>query len=328
MTSAIQLDKLPPPDVIEALDLETLIGQGKAKLLELWPTFNADLESEPANKVLQVIAYIAFTLRQRVNDAARGCFLATAKKADLDNLGALLGTERLVLAPAQPELAIDAVMESDEDFRERITLAPASFSVAGPEAAYVYHARSASGDVLDASATSADADDIRAIVSDVLAAHAAAPELVADMDAALDAATWPGDVLVSVLSRVGDGTASPDLLDTVSGYVGAADKRPMTDHVTVESAEIVPFAVEATLWSFAGPDPDVAMAAARAQLDAYLDNSRRLGRDITMSGLYAALQVAGIQNVELASPAASIVIGPTQAAYCTGVTLTYGGIGA
>jgi phage-related baseplate assembly protein len=46
-------------------------------------------------------------------------------------------------------------MEADEDLRQRIVLAPESFSVAGPELAYVFHARSAHPDVLDASATSA-----------------------------------------------------------------------------------------------------------------------------------------------------------------------------
>lgn len=328
MTSAIQLSKLPPPDVVETLDFEALYHQAQAKLLELWPTFTADVESEPANAILQVLAYIAMGLRQRVNDAARACFLATAKKNDLDNLGALLGVQRLTLVPAQPELDIAAVMESDDDYRDRITLAPASFSVAGPADAYVYHARSASGDVLDASATSPDPDDIKALIANVLAANGATQALQETMAAALDAATWPGDVSVAVLSRNGDGTAPQALLDTVAATVSADNVRPLTDHVTVQSAEIIPFDIEATLYTFAGPDADIALAASRTSLDDYLDSSRRLGRDITLSGIYAALQVAGIQNVELASPTATIVVGDTQAAYCRSITLNYGGIGA
>lgn len=328
MTSAIQLSKLPPPDVVETLDFEALYDQAKAKLLELWPTFNADVESEPANAILQVLAYIAIGLRQRVNDAARACFLATAKKNDLDNLGALLGVQRLTLVPAQPELDIAAVMESDDDYRDRITLAPASFSVAGPADAYVYHARSASGDVLDASATSPEPEDIKALVASVLVANGATQALQEAMTAALEAAAWPGDVSVAVLSRNGDGTAPQALLDTVAATVSADNVRPLTDHVTVQSAEIIPFDIEATLYTFAGPDADIALSASRTSLDAYLASSRRLGRDITLSGIYAALQVAGIQNVKLASPTATIVVGDTQAAYCRTITLNYGGIGA
>jgi len=295
VTNAIQLSKLPPPDVVEALDFEALYADAAAKLKALWPDFNTELQSTLPAKVLQAIVYVALGLRQRINDASRAVMLAQAKGADLDNLGALLGVTRLVIVPADPEHGIpDAVMEDDDDFRDRITLAPSSFSVAGPEAAYVFHARSASGDVLDASATS--------------------PE--------------PGYVVVSVLSRKGDGSASDELVDLVNATVSAESVRPLTDFVTVQSAEIVPFEVRARTWTDAGPDSSVALAAQRASLDAYLASSRRLGRDITLSGLYAAMQVAGIQNVVLDSPTETIVVSDTQAAFCTGITITDEGVGA
>jgi len=337
MTSAIQLDRLPPPDVVEPLYYETILAKAKEQFAALWeqqqkrdtslPDIDLSRESEPVVKILQTVAYVALGLRQRVNDAARANFLATAKGADLDHIGAWYGVERLTLSPAKPELAIPAVMESDDALRERITLAPASFSVAGPEAAYVFHARSASGDVLDASAISPQPDDIRAVVADVLARHGATPALAADMQAALAAARWPGEVIVSVLSRQGDGQADPALLAAVADNVSADNVRPLTDFVTVQSADIVPFQVRATLWTYAGPDADIVRAASRASLDTYLAEAKRLDRDITLSGLYAALQVAGIQNVELDEPRATLVIGPTQAAHCTGVELAYGGIG-
>jgi len=337
MTSAIQLDRLPPPDVVEPLHYETILAKAKEQFAALWrqqrkrdaslPDIDLSLESEPVAKILQTVAYVAMGLRQRVNDAARANFLATAQGADLDHIGAWYGVERLTLSPARPELAIPAVMESDDALRERITLAPASFSVAGPEAAYVFHARSASGDVLDASAISPQPDDIRAVVADVLARHDATPALIADMQTALATARWPGEVIVSVLSRQGDGQADPALLAAVADNVSADNVRPLTDFVTVQSADIVPFQVRATLWTYAGPDADIVRAASRASLDTYLAEAKRLDRDITLSGLYAALQVAGIQNVELEEPRATLVIGPTQAAHCTGVELAYGGIG-
>lgn len=328
MSNAIQLSKLPPPDVVEALSFEALWELAKADFLARQPDFDLSLESSLPAKVLQAITYIAMNVRQRINDAARAVMLAQAKKNDLDNLGALLGVTRLVITPADPEHGIpDPVMEDDDDFRDRITLAPSSFSVAGPEAAYVFHARSASGDVLDASATSPEPDDIKALVYQVLATHDASEQLMADMRAALDAAAWPGQVFVSVLSRQGNGQADPSLLATVEATVSAETVRPLTDYVTVQSADIVEFAVDAELRTFAGPDSSVAIAAAKANLATYLAESRRLGRDITLSGLYAALQVAGIQEVILHSPTATVTVSETQAAFCTSVKIVDGGVG-
>jgi phage-related baseplate assembly protein len=294
MSDAIQLSKLPPPDVVEVLSFEQYYAEAKGRLKALYPAWDADVESDPINKLLQVLAYVVMQERAKKNDDARAAYLATAKRADLDNWAANLSVTRLTITPAVPEQDIPAVMESDDDLRDRCTLAPSSYSVAGPDAAYVFHARSASGLVLDAKTTSPS----------------------------------PSVVVVSVMSRDGDGTASAELLATVDEFVSAAKVRPLTDQVIVQSAEIVPFSIEATLWTFAGPDADVALANARAGLDAYLADSRKLGRDITLSGLYAALQVAGIQNVELVSPTASIVIDDTQAGYCESVTINYGGIGA
>jgi phage-related baseplate assembly protein len=328
MTDAIQLSKLPFPNVVEVVDFEAEYAELAAEFKTLWPAFDPSLESNLPAKVLQAFVYKVVILKQRINDAAREVMLPYASKGNLDNLGALLGVVRLVITPADPDHGIpDPVMEEDDDFRERITLAPSSFSVAGPEAAYVYHARSASGDVLDASATSPDPDDIKAIVNQVLASHGASAQLIADMTAALDAAAWPGQVFVSVLSRLGSGQADAALLNLVNSTVSAESVRPLTDYVTTQSAEIIEFLLDADMWFFAGPDSDVVKAAALASLNAYLAASRRMGRDITMSGLYAALQVAGVQNVVINEPAATIVVGPTQAAFCTGITLHDRGVG-
>jgi phage-related baseplate assembly protein len=325
--TAIQLSKLPAPQVVQTLDYEAEYALIAAKFKELWEDFDPALESTLPAKVLQAFIYVVVVLKQSINDAARAVMLPYATKGNLDNLGALLGVLRLVIVPADPDHGRpDPVMEEDDDFRERITLAPSSFSVAGPEAAYVFHARSASGDVLDASATSPEPDDIKAIVLQVLASHGASDELVTDMTTALESAAWPGQVFVSVLSRNGDGTAPAELIALVDSTVSAENVRPLTDYVTVQSATIIPFEVIADMWSFAGPDSSVAVAAAQDNLAVYLSDSRRLGRDITLSGLYAALQVAGIQNVVIHSPAETIVVGPEEAAHCTGVTLTYKGI--
>ena len=290
--TAVDLSRLPAPAIIEALDFETIQADAVARMQELMPDF-VPRDSDPATKILQVVSYIVQLVRQRVNDAARAVMPAYATGADLDNIAALFGITRFTLVPADEVLGIPAVMESDADFRRRMVLAPEGYSVAGPEGAYVFHALSADEDVLDASAIS----------------------------------PAPGEVLVSVLSRTGSGEAPPELLAAVDAFVSDETRRPLTDFVTVQSAEIIEYAVDATLTTFSGPDGSVVLATAQESLAAYVEASHRLGRDITRSGLFAALHVEGVQNVVLTSPAADVVVSRVQAPHCTGITVNYAGTG-
>ena len=136
---------------------------------------------------------------------------------------------------------------------------------------------------------------------------------------------WHGQELVTVLSRIGSGAASPEVVDAVLAALNAEDVRPLTDQVFVNSAEIIPFAVDATLTLYPGPDSAVVLADAIARLQAYVADNHRLGRDITRAGLVAALCTVGVQNVALASPAADIEITPQQASWCTGHAVVIGG---
>ncbi|MCI4184069.1 baseplate J/gp47 family protein, partial [Dickeya dianthicola] len=135
----------------------------------------------------------------------------------------------------------------------------------------------------------------------------------------------PAQVLVSVLSRENDGTASDALLATVNAALNAEDVRPVADRVTVKSAVIVPYDINATLYLYPGPEVEPIRAAAEKKLQSYVSSQHRLGRDIRRSAIYAALHVEGVQRVELARPAVDIVLDDTQASHCTGYTLTLGG---
>lgn len=290
--TAVDLSRLPAPPIVEVIDFETILADMLADLRARDPAFDALVESDPAYKILEVAAFRETIIRQRVNDAARAVMLAYATAGDLDQLAALVGVARLTLDPGNPGEGIPPTMESDEDFRRRVQLAPEGFSVAGPEGAYTFHALSADSRVLDASATS----------------------------------PTPGEVVVSVLSREGDGTASPGLIAAVDAKLAADDVRPLTDHVTVQSATIVPYSIEAEVVTFAGPDAAVVMAESRARLARYVEDSHRLGRDVTLSAIFAALHSEGVQNVILTSPSADIVVDRTQATYCTDSVVTHGGL--
>ena len=253
----IDLSQLPSPDVVETIDYETLLAARKARFVSLYPAdeqaeiaATLALESEPVVKLLQENAYREIVLRQRVNDAARAVMLAYAVGTDLDHLAALFGIRRLTITPADPEHDVAAVMESDTDLRARTQLAPQSLSVAGPEGAYVSHARNADGRVLDASAVS----------------------------------PAPCEVLVSVLARDGDGTADPALIAAVAAALQADDVRPLTDKVTVRGAEILRYQVRARLVFFAGPDRAVALAEANRAMKKYTESMHRLGMEVTLDG--------------------------------------------
>jgi phage-related baseplate assembly protein len=291
--TAVDLSQVPSPAVVEQLDFETILQAMLSDLISRDATFNALVESDPAYKILEVAAYREVIIRQRVNDAAHAVMLAYAIGPDLDQLGANYGVQRLLITAADPLTNTPAVYEADSDFRRRIQLSLEGYSTAGPEGAYIYHALSAAGDALDVSATSPS----------------------------------PGQVTVTVLSRSGNGTASSDLITAVQNAVNADDVRPLTDQVTVQGATIVDYAVTATIYTYAGPDPDVIIANAQTSMQAYADAMHMLGLDVTLAGVYAALHVEGVQDVVLANPTANIVTDRTQASYCTGITLTNGGIG-
>jgi len=194
----------------------------------------------------------------------------------------------------QPASAIPPVpptYETDNSLRTRTQLAVEGFSTAGPIAAYRFHAMSASGDV---------------------------------KDVAVDSPT-PGQVRVTVLSDNGAGVPDAPLLAAVAAALNAENVRPLTDQVIVEAATVSNYTVVAALTLYPGPASGPVLAAAQAAAQQYVVDTHRLGYDVVLSGLLAALHRPGVQRVTLAAPVADIVRGPREAAYCTGITLTIAG---
>ncbi|ELR3245667.1 baseplate assembly protein [Escherichia coli] len=300
MSGTIDLSQLPPPVVVEPLDFETLFAQRKAAFIAMYPedeqeeiARTLELESEPITMLLEENCYRELLLRQRVNEAARAVMLAYSTDSDLDNLAVNFNVERLTIQEEDDSVTppIEAVMESDSDLRTRTQQAFEGLSVAGPTAAYEFWGRSADGRVADISAVS----------------------------------PTPACVTISVLSREGDGTASDDLLSVVAAALNDEEVRPVADRVTVQSAEIVPYQIDATLYIYPGPEAEPVRQASEQQLQAYIAAQNRLGRDIRLSAIYAALHVEGVQRVELAQPVADIVLSDYQASHCTEYTITVGG---
>jgi len=296
----VDLSQLPPPEVVDVPDFESLYAQRKANFIALYPpeeraaiTRTLELESDPIVKLLQENTYREILLRQRINEAAQAVMVAYAIGSDLEQLAASNNVQRLTITPEDLTAVppVEAVMESDSDLRQRIPAAMEGLSVAGPSAAYEFHARSADGRVADASAIS----------------------------------PTPANVTVTVLSREGDGTAAPDLLAVVKAALNDESVRPVADRVTVQSASIVNYTINAQLYLYPGPEAEPIKAAAIERLQSYIKAQARLGRDIRKSAIYGALHVEGVQRVELTAPAVDVVLDKSKAAYCTAATVTIGG---
>jgi phage-related baseplate assembly protein len=290
----IDLSTLPPPDVVEALSFETILAAMLADLQARDPQFSALVESDPAFKILEVAAYRELLIRQRVNDGARAVMLAYSTGADLENLAALFGVTRQTIDPGNP-LAVPPVpptYETDTSLRYRTQLALEGLSTAGPEGAYRFHALEVAG--------------------------------VKDVGIQGPPDTAPGEVLVTVLANTSDGTAGAPLLAAVDAALNAENVRPLTDQVTVQSATVVAYEIIATVYIGTGPDPDAVIAAAQTSVAAFAESRHRVGADIRLSALFAALHVAGVERVELEAPGivADLVIGADEAPFCIGINLT------
>jgi phage-related baseplate assembly protein len=282
-TSAIDLSQLPKPTLDVVLDYEVVLAAHKAKAIEVEPDLDTSDEADPAVAVLEVGAYRETLTRQDMKETALAQLLAYATGNQIDQIGARLNVLRLT-------------DEDDAAYKLRIQLAPTSYSVAGPGAAYRYFALSAASTIADVSVTSPN----------------------------------PGVVLITVLSKNGDGTASDTELDAVRAATALdANVRPLTDNVIVQSAQIIPYAIEEQLTLFDGPDGSVVQAASLASVTAYAAAARKLGRDINPANIYAATGGVsnGISNIDLISPPAPIVISDTQASYCTAISITVAGRG-
>ncbi|MNC14699.1 Baseplate J-like protein [compost metagenome] len=300
LSSPIDLSRLPAPNVIESIDFEQILAERKAFLVSLWPAeeqseiaARLELESDPMNKIAQEGAYREVILRQRINDSCHAVLLAFATGADLDHLGALFEVERLVINLGNPNAIppVPRVMEDDNRFRQRIQLALEGVSTAGPIGSYIFHALSASPLVKDVAVSSPS----------------------------------PGLVRVTILSTEGNGTPSPELLTLVAAALNHEDVRPLCDTVEVVAAQITAYTVSATLTFYSGPDLALVRTAAEESVGRYVDEHHRLGHDITLSGLFAALHQPGVQNVTLNAPAATLVIADSHAAFCTSVVVNAGG---
>lgn len=195
--------------------------------------------------------------------------------------------------------------EDDTNFRERIQLAPESFSVAGSAGAYIYWARSAHQDIADVA---------------VLGPNS--PE-----DESGEHTVPAGEVHVFPLMRGGelpDETIIAQVLDTLSDET----VRPLTDTVKVIAPTKQEYDLEVTYYidrDDATMAADIQAQAEQAAEDWIAWQKEKLGRDINPSELTHRMVEAGVKRVVITSPTYTKV-GSYAVATCGDKSVTFGGL--
>ncbi|MNP17309.1 Baseplate J-like protein [compost metagenome] len=279
--------------MLEDLDFEALFQADLATFRShMGDNWDAAVESDPVTKLLEVGAYRKLLNRARVNDAAKALLLAYAQGTDLDQLAANVRLERLVVQAGNPDTVppTPEVLEEDDALRERVQLVYEGLTTAGPRNSYILHARNASGQVADATAQSPS----------------------------------PAVVVVTVLALEGNGMAAADLLETVRARLNDDDVRPVADRLTVQSAEILAYRIDAVVhMSGSGPEIEATLAECKRRLQAWVNPRRRLGVEVARSGVDAQLHINGVSRVDL-NNWTDIRPSMAQAAWCEGISVTRG----
>ncbi|MDX5091598.1 baseplate J/gp47 family protein [Lactobacillus crispatus] len=183
--------------------------------------------------------------------------------------------------------------EADDPYAERIWQAPESFSVAGPEGAYKYWARTAS------------------------------PSIV---DVAVDSPA-PCEIEIRPLLQGGQ-IPTQEVLDQVMEVCNDRKIRPLSDLVKVLAPEQVNYDLSVTYWI--GLSSSGMATSIKAKIEKAIDEfiqwqKSKLGRDIDPSELTARIKMAGAKRAAVTLPMYR-QIAPHQVAKENQVQVVYGGL--
>ena len=186
-----------------------------------------------------------------------------------------------------------AEIQSDDSYREDIRLAPENFSTAGPEGAYIYHAKRASSKITDVTVWSPEAGKV-------------------EVRPLLAGGKLPGE----------------EMLQQVKATLNDKTVRPLTDNISVLAPEKVSYSINLAYY-IASDNKTQATAiqnAVNAAVDDYvLWQKSKLGRDINPSELIVRVMAAGAKRVAVIAPAFTATT-DTQVAVCSTKSVTLGGI--
>lgn len=289
----IDLAGIDPPPIIEPLDFEIIRSQ---VIQDVTDRLNAAgvaydvgvLETDPFVFLCESWGARELNLRARINDAVKAVLLSSSWNGNLDQVGALLTTQRQI---------VNGVLETDESYRRRIQLAPEAFSTAGPEGAYVYFALQTLGPE--------GAIDASAVMVPVVTGHPGGGVLVTVLMG--NGVYQPTAAQISKLTLVFRGAQGTNLPASYGN-----DSIPLTDVVSVAGPKVISVPITAVLTLYPGPETSVVVNASNAALAKLLASQNKLGRSLSRSEIMQALQSTGVFSVNLISPAQDVLINETQ----------------
>jgi len=292
---------LPPPQILETPEFETLFEALVDRHRTLDPNYAYYTSADPIVELFQAIAYRELIWRNRANTVVMSRLLAFATGTDLDHMGSFCqpAVTRLVLQAADANAVppLDEIDETDDAYRRRIQLKLASPATAGPAEHYIFHALTSSPKVKDA--------------------HAYSPNYPNGFN-------MGGLVNVTILSTEGNGIPSADLLLHITQYLNREDIGVLTDLITVEPARLKSLTIRASVILF--PDTPIALFNGLAPaLQAAFDGIQGLGVVITPSWIMAQLHRSGVQNVTLLQPTTVIPVEPYEYPSIDNLVITFGG---
>lgn len=183
--------------------------------------------------------------------------------------------------------------ETDEQLRDRIKLAPASFSVAGPRDAYIFFAKSASPLIIDVAITQ----------------------------------PVPGTVNVYPLVEGGEETPA-EILGLVNDILNDDKIRPLTDTVNVIAPSKVEYTLDIELTTITGTVSVDAIAAVTEAIQEFTQlQANKMGRDVISTKIKSIAMAAmpdGIYDVDLPG-FTDVIIDETEYGFCTTLNVTVTG---
>lgn len=181
-------------------------------------------------------------------------------------------------------------VESDEQLRDRIKLAPSQYSSAGSRSSYLFYAKSANALITDVSVSS----------------------------------PIPGTVLIVPLteSEITPGQVLEDIYNVCS----AENVRPLTDTVIAAAPTRKDYDIAVDVLLYEGAEATTEQAAITGQLQEYTKGKRaKLGLDIIRSHIAQKCRLANVYDVTVVSPADNLIITDEQYPHCTEITVNITG---
>lgn len=192
--------------------------------------------------------------------------------------------------------------ENDEQLRERIRLAPNSFSTAGPNKAYEFWTRTASPLIIDVSV-----DNRKYQIGDTIPAGKSVGDYI------------PGTVEVFPLVQ-GLSVTPPEILSSVLAILTADRIRPLNDTVYATSPTAVNTTIEVNLTLYDGAVAGDIVPVVQAALEGFKNGRRKfLGQDIVRNQIVNYSMEEGVYNVAVVSPATDLIISDTEFANITDI---------